>query len=276
MDVSDPQRLAEQLRGALVAGVLPDTPEAHYRLARALLDAGRVDEARSELDRIDPGDAEWRTLWYRAIGELATGDAARASERFTQIEGWLPGELAPQVGLGLALEMLGREPDAVPVYEVVRRTDPSFVSATLGLARCHVATGDTAAALEAFRAVTRGTRAHTDAQLALARSLVRGRHDVAPTVANLTEATEVIDHLALDPVRKAHTSVALLTDALAWLRSGALAPAPTLSFLGRPLTEDGVRRNLEASYRALARVATGSERVDLVDRANQVRPRTFV
>lgn len=276
MDTNDGNRLADQIAGALSAGVLPDTPEVHYRAARALIDADRFAEAVAELDRLDAGDTEWRTVWYRAVAELGAHDDARAAAHFEQLVGWLPGELAPQVGLGLALEGLGREAESVPFYDVVRRTDPSFVSATLGLARCHVAVGDNTAALEAFRSVARGTRAHTDAQLALARSLVRGRHDAPPTASHLAEAGVVLDHLALDPVRHARTAIALLTDTLRWLQTGALAPAPTTTFLGQSLDETGVRRGLEQAYRTLARLAEGAERVRLVDLANEIRPRTMV
>ena len=256
--------------------MVPDTPEARYRAARALIDAARPAEATAELDRIDPGDTEWRTVWYRAVAELSAGDDATAATHFGQLLGWLPGELAPQIGLGLALEGLGHETDAVPLYDVVRRTDPSFVSATLGLARCHVATGDNAAALDAFRTVARGTRAHADAQLALARSLVRGRHDSPPSPTHLAEASTVLDQLALDPVRHARTSISLLGDTLRWLQAGTLPASATTSFLGRPLTEDHVRVGLEQSYRTLARLADGDERIALVDQANRIRPRTLV
>jgi serine/threonine-protein kinase PknG len=46
--------------------------------------------------------------------------------------------------------------------------------------------------------------------------------------------------------------------------------------LGCSLTEEGVRRGLEDSYRALARATAGQERIKLVDRANRVRPRSLV
>ena len=276
MDVSDPAALAAQIRGAVEARFVPDSPEARYRLARALVDAGRLAEATAELDRHDPADTDWRTRWYRALAALAAGDLRSAETRFVDLVHWLPGELAPQVGLGLSLERQGRPAEAVGLYDVVRRADPSYVSATLGLARCYVARGDVAAAMDAFRAVAKGTRAHTDAQLALARSLVRGHASNGPGAAQLTEASTVLDHLPLDPVRRARASVGLLTDALGWLQRGGVPPQPQLTFLGRPFTATGVRHNLEQAYRALARVAEGDERVALVDEANRVRPRTLV
>jgi serine/threonine-protein kinase PknG len=47
--------------------------------------------------------------------------------------------------------------------------------------------------------------------------------------------------------------------------------------LGSDLDERGLRFGLERSYRTLARLAPGGEeRIDLVERANRYRPRTWV
>jgi serine/threonine-protein kinase PknG len=46
---------------------------------------------------------------------------------------------------------------------------------------------------------------------------------------------------------------------------------------GAVLTEDGLRTALERTYRTRARMAQGrAGRINLVDRANLVRPRTWV
>ncbi len=275
LDVGRADVLVTQISEAVGAGLVPDSAEAHYRMARALLDAGRHDDALAELDSHDAADADWRTRWYRGVVQLADGHLAEAEARFVDLVHWLPGELAPQTALGLCLERLGRPGEAAALYDPVRRTDPSFVAATLGLARCCVAAGDANGAMEAFRSVARGTRAHTDAQLALARSLVRGHSGGGPGTSELTEADTVIEHLALDPVRGARASIDVLGVALGWLEGG-LAPQPDLRFLGRPFTVEGVRRGLEQAYRTMARLADGAERTRLVDEANRVRPRTLV
>jgi serine/threonine-protein kinase PknG len=46
--------------------------------------------------------------------------------------------------------------------------------------------------------------------------------------------------------------------------------------LGRPLEENGIRLGLERAYRELARLASGEDKIRLVDRANEVRPLTAV
>ncbi|MBR7678960.1 hypothetical protein KDA82_39675, partial [Streptomyces daliensis] len=49
------------------------------------------------------------------------------------------------------------------------------------------------------------------------------------------------------------------------------------TLLGSPLDEEGLRFGLERSYRLLARLAqSGTERIELVERANRFRPRTWV
>jgi serine/threonine-protein kinase PknG len=75
---------------------------------------------------------------------------------------------------------------------------------------------------------------------------------------------------------RARLTAAVLGAALPLAHANGVAP-PAASLLGYPLTEEGVRLGLEATYRDLARHArSASERIELVDRANEVRPRTIV
>jgi serine/threonine-protein kinase PknG len=54
-------------------------------------------------------------------------------------------------------------------------------------------------------------------------------------------------------------------------------PLTRRELLGSELDERGLRFGLERSYRTLARLARdGEERIDLVERANRYRPRTWV
>jgi hypothetical protein len=55
-----------------------------------------------------------------------------------------------------------------------------------------------------------------------------------------------------------------------------ILPDPAIDVLGCPLQRTRLREGLEQGYRDLARYATGSERIQLVDRANRVRPMTPV
>jgi len=74
-------------------------------------------------------------------------------------------------------------------------------------------------------------------------------------------------------------SAEVLGCALDWILSGGqvVAPATQRVLLGSELDERGLRFGLERSYRTLARLARGGEeRIDLVERANRYRPRTWV
>ncbi len=90
---------------------------------------------------------------------------------------------------------------------------------------------------------------------------------------------EALQAYALDPTRRERLSAEVLGCALDWVLSGGRAadPAARRVLLGSDLDERGLRLGLERSYRTLARLAPGGEeRIDLVERANRYRPRTWV
>lgn len=69
----------------------------------------------------------------------------------------------------------------------------------------------------------------------------------------------------------------MLEAAYEWLRApGQPTPSGSSKVLGYELEERDVRFGLERCYRTLARLAgTTADRVELVDRANAIRPRTL-
>ena len=63
--------------------------------------------------------------------------------------------------------------------------------------------------------------------------------------------------------------------ALGWLQAGHTAETPR--FLGADFDEPGIRTGMEHCYRELAHEMPGMwERIDLVEKANAIRPRTRV
>src|SRR5690606_27445915 len=106
---------------------------------------------------------------------------------------------------------------------------------------------------------------------------VRGRDTERLTAEELIGAGERLNDIQLDAVRRDRLAAEVLEEALAWLRSGGRTPRRTTTLLGRPLTERGVRGELERVYRRLARATqVRVERHAFVDKANEVRPRTWV
>ncbi|NKY96202.1 serine/threonine-protein kinase [Nocardiopsis alborubida] len=283
IDQSDPA--AQHLRGfrtlppeelvpALRAMTAP-TPETLLMLARALVTVGRQGEAREVIQRFEeaaPGD--WRTMWYTAVAELSTGQFREARDHFDELYDHLPGELAPKLALALACERTGEYETAARQFRTVWNTDHSFVSAAFGLARIRLAQGDRAAATAVLDAVPELSRLHVHAQTALIAVLAA--HHQGTAAADFVQAGRRLERIGLDSESADRLAVRVLESALDWLGAGAGAPAEE-GLLGAPFTENGVRGNLERRYRALAqRVVAPSERYELVDRANSLRPVTLL
>ncbi|WP_157983526.1 tetratricopeptide repeat protein, partial [Nocardiopsis sp. TNDT3] len=283
IDQSDPA--AQHLRGfqtlppeelvpALRAMPSP-TPETLLMLVRALVTVGRQGEAMDVLQRFSevvPGD--WRTMWYLAVAELSTGRFRDARDHFDELYDHLPGELAPKLALALACERTGEHETAARLFRAVWNTDRSFVSAAFGLARIRLVQGDRAAATAVLDTVPELSRLHVHAQTALIAVLAA--HHQGTGAADFVQAGRRLERIGLDGESADRLTVRVLESALGWLGAGAGAPAGE-ELLGAPFTENGVRANLERRYRALAqRAVAPSERYELVDRANSLRPVTLL
>jgi serine/threonine-protein kinase PknG len=276
---------AAELLGALAAAPAPSI-ETRLRQIRAWLENGDAHTALEALRRLEeerPDD--WRVVWYRGAASLVTGDHEAAALAFDAIYDAFPGEPAPKLALGLCAEVLGQLDNAAEYYRLVWSTDPSYVSAAFGLARVQLASGDRPSAVRTLESVPESSIHYTAARVAAVRARLRGRTAAAgdvPFLDDLTAAAgqvEALDAYGLDPARREQLSAEVLGSALDWILSGGQGAAPSARrvLLGSELEERGLRFGLERSYRTLARLARGGEeRIDLVERANRYRPRTWV
>ncbi|WP_051704946.1 MULTISPECIES: serine/threonine-protein kinase [unclassified Streptomyces] len=276
-----------ELLGALAAAPAPST-ETRLRQIRAWLETGDPAAALRALVTLEgerPDD--WRVVWYRGVAALVTGDDEGAALAFDAIYDAFPGEIAPKLALGLCAEVLGQLDNAAEYYRLVWSTDPSHVSAAFGLARVQLATGDRRGAVRTLESVPESSIHYTAARVAAVRARLRQRTATAsdaPFLEDLTAAAaqvEALEAYGLDPARREQLSAEVLGCALDWVLSGgqgsALPAAGGRTLLGSGLDERGLRFGLERSYRTLARLARGGEeRIDLVERANRYRPRTWV
>ncbi|WP_405629407.1 serine/threonine-protein kinase PknG [Streptomyces sp. NBC_00016] len=273
-----------ELITALAAAPAPSV-ETRLRQIRAWLENGDHQAALMSLQKLEgerPDD--WRVVWYRGVTSLVTGDHEGAALAFDAIYDAFPGEPTPKLALGLCAEVLGQLDNAAEYYRLVWSTDPSYVSSAFGLARVQLAAGDRRSAVRTLESVPESSIHYTAARVAAVRARLRERTALAsdvPFLEDLTAAAaqvEALDAYGLDPTRREQLSVEVLGCALDWILSGgrgAGSTAPVL--LGSELDERGLRFGLERSYRTLARLATGGEeRIDLVERANRYRPRTWV
>ncbi|MCX4693310.1 serine/threonine-protein kinase [Streptomyces sp. NBC_01408] len=269
------------LLGAL--GSAPaDSAELRLRELRARLELGELPAAGAtlaELEARHPDD--WRVVWARGIASLATGENEIAALSFDAIYDAFPGEPAPKLALALCAEVLGQLDNAAEYYRLVWITDPGFVSAAFGLARVQLAAGDRAAAVRTLESVPEASIHYTAARVASVRARLRDRSPeeaLLPDLAAASDQVEALRRFGLDPERQERLAAEVLGSALDWVLSGSRgSDSGRTTLLGSQLDERGLRFGLERSYRLLARLAQrGEERIELVERANRFRPRTWV
>jgi serine/threonine-protein kinase PknG len=278
LGTGDPAELVDQLTAAPVSSV-----EVSLRLVRARLDAGDVAQAAADVEGLAAAyPFDWRVDWHRGMVAMAAGKSGDARVAFDAVYGELPGEPAARLALAAAAECTGDGDVAGRLYERVWRTDRNYLSAAFGLARLRLAAGDRAGALTVLDEVPDSSNHHLTAQVAAVRA---GLHPAGPQIRvdDLLGASTRLERLGLDVERRARLTVEVLEGALEWViqraDGGAARPAATggARLLGRELSERGVRFGLEQAYRSLAQLARERDaRIALVDRANAVRPRTFV
>jgi serine/threonine-protein kinase PknG len=254
----------------------PKSREARLRLAASLSDVGTYAEAGEIFQALGDEDRwDWRVLWFQGLMKLAQRDCAGARKCFDQVYFDLPGEVAPKLSLGLSCELAGELDVATEMYDLVSRTDPGFVSAVFGLARCLHAKGRRKDAVAALDRIPQSSALYLRARIEAARILIRQDHS-APGADELAAASSVAESLSLEGMNKFTLASQILAAALNLLRTRAVKENDAIRVLGNPLQEGRLRSGLESTLRSMARFATGDERIRLVDEANQVRPRTLV
>ncbi|WP_328560525.1 serine/threonine-protein kinase [Streptomyces coelicoflavus] len=276
-----------ELLTALAAAPAPSA-ETRLRQIRALLENGDAPgalEVLGDLEGERPDD--WRVVWYRGLAALVTGAHEDAALAFDAVYDAFPGEIAPKLALALCAEVLGQLDNAAEYYRLVWASDPSHVSAAFGLARVQLAGGDRTGAVRTLESVPESSVHCTGARVAAVRARLRQRTAAAGDLGFLDDLlaaarqVEALDVYGLDPARREQLSAEVLGCALDWVLSGGRGSVPPAAggrtLLGSGLDERGLRFGLERSYRTLARLARGGEeRIDLVERANRYRPRTWV
>jgi len=294
----------------LVCKQFPRSREARLRLAAAMSDvsgepgasgpgaggsgpagipeasAAGAEQLLQALGSEDPWD--WRVLWFQARVRLAQGKPAEARKLFDQVYFDLPGDLAPKLALGLAAELAGDLPIAAKMYELVSRTNPEFVSAVFGLARCRFKEGDRKAAVAALSRIPASSALFVRSRVEAARLLVQRDPAIpAPTLEDLASASSLAESLPLAGMSKWTLQSLIFSAAVTaagprtvasrnGAENGAGLTNPDLRILGQPLEGRSLGQGLESALRSMARFVAGDERIRLVDQANQVRPRTLI
>ncbi|MGW5051903.1 tetratricopeptide repeat protein [Actinokineospora sp. NPDC004072] len=264
-DADDPRRLLDRLADLR-------TPETAFLRCRAGLAALDLDAAAASLaqarELLDGRD--WRLRWHDGLIALTGAKIALAAAAFADVRAELPGEDAPKLALAYCAEFHHDLAKAESRYLAVWRRDATVVSAVFGLARVRLADGDRDGAVALLDETPPASRYYDAARIAAVRVLsgVLAPYQ-PPSRAHLAAAAERLAQLYLDGGAPAGQSRVRLETAV---HEAELAAAVAAGGDG----QDGLRRRLERSYRALARQAdTRAERSRLVDLANRYRPVTF-
>jgi serine/threonine-protein kinase PknG len=171
----------------------------------------------------------------------------------------VPGELAPKLALGLACESAGVVTEAARWYEIVSRTDASVTSASLGLARCRLISGDRDGAIAAYERVPDSSSGYIDAQTARIRCLSAHDGSGDPTLDELLAAGSILEALPVEGEQRDRLTADLLATALRLTLTRAAVANSHASLLGHRLAERDLRLGLERTYRALGRRAASRE-----------------
>ncbi|MFJ9777467.1 tetratricopeptide repeat protein [Kitasatospora sp. NPDC101157] len=278
---TDPEEALVALGGAPAVSV-----ESRLRELRALLELGRHGTAvqkLAELEQDHPDD--WRVVWYRGLvalvgsADVGAEGLRAAAQAFDAVYDAFPGEAAPKLALAICAELLGDGGDAAEFYRLVWTTDHAYLSAAFGLARVRLAEDDRPGAVRVLESVPATSSQYTAARIAAVRARLRERAATDPLAADLAAGSDQLTALRLDDRRREELSVEVLGAALGWVGAGSAGAqqGADLVVLGRPAVERELRFALEQSYRVLARLADRAEtRIEMVERANRARPRTWV
>ncbi|GAA1389681.1 serine/threonine-protein kinase [Kitasatospora putterlickiae] len=248
-----------------------------------------ADPSPADPDATDPDTADPDTVGSEGGTDPRERALRAAAEAFDAVYDAFPGEAAPKLALAACAELLGDGGDAAEFYRLVWSTDQSYLSAAFGLARVRLAADDRAGAVAVLESVPATSSQYTAARIAAVRARLRERPATDPLGADLGASSEQLTALRLDDRRREELAVEVLGAALGWVTAGSpdgtgtavgTGPGRTtgeVSVLGRPAVERELRFALEQSYRVLARLADRAEtRIEMVERANRARPRTWV
>lgn len=254
----------------------PESSEAPLRLASHLMLVNALSAAETILKQAHERDSfDWRVNWYMGHLRLLQKNFKDAVRCFDEVFSELPGELAPKLALGIALEMADDLKTASKYYMIASRTDPSYISATFGLARCRLKSGDKAGAIDAYRRVPSSSSAYEQTQLTIAQTLINATPR-PPSEKELQEASAAIESLKIEGIARHRISAQLFMQAIKQVTSQVIKSNSPGQILGCSFQEKALREGAEKELRACARYAQSNEaKIALIDEANRIRPLTL-
>jgi len=253
-----------------------DSVDVEFARVRAYLVLGDLTHAVSALGTAErllgtAVTADWRVQWHHGLLALARGNTEGAAAAFDRVYSALPGEDAPKLALGFCYEY-SNAPRSRQFYEAVWWRDHAQASAALGMARLLLRGNDPEcrrAAVSILDGVRPVSRHYDAAKIATVRIHAATLPCGPPSAADFAEANRRLPELYLDSgdehgeFRERLTTVVREAELERALADGGDERRPRLE--------------LERCYRWLAgRARDVDEHGALVDRANAVRPKTWI
>ncbi len=144
---ADPASLARQLAASLEAGSPPSPEATRYGYVLALWRAGRIDDAKAQLLRIDaPAELRGRVLRVRAELEMAQGNDRAAESVLRRARDLYPGDEALCVAHAHLLVSSGRHRESVTMLRAYLRDYHASPTLFAALAESEHGAGNPAAA----------------------------------------------------------------------------------------------------------------------------------
>ena len=255
----------------------PRSVEAKLRLVKIEADLGYIDskEINQHLQAIEQADPwNWRVAWYRGRTALAQQNYQLAIDCFNFVYADLPGEVAPKLALAMAMEKNGDHAMASRLYQRVCQIDPGYHTAVFGWARCLSAQQKRSEAVQALSLIPPTASLFPKSRVE-AVNLMIGQDHGAPSLNDLQIARDTVPKMPVSELERCQLSEQILQRVLEVKQTGATLPA------GHQLPpwlheEKSTRQELERVLRSMAKLSNGDEKVALVDRANRIRPRTWL
>jgi serine/threonine-protein kinase PknG len=253
-----------------------DSVDVEFARVRAYLVLGDLTHAVSALGTAErllgtTVTTDWRVQWHHGLLALARGKTELAAAAFDRVYSALPGEDAPKLALGFCYEHLDAARSR-QFYEAVWWRDHAQASAAFGLARLLLRGNGPEcrrAAVSILDGVRPVSRHYDAAKIATVRIHAATLPCGPPGAADFAEANRRLPELYLDSgdehgeFRERLTTVVREAELERALADGGDERRPRLE--------------LERCYRWLAgRARDVGEHGTLVDRANAVRPKTWI
>lgn len=142
--------------------------DGYLRLAELAIEQGRFTDALQEISKAERVDkANWKNAWYKGRLLEAQGNYRAAKDQYSLLVEDVPGELPPLLAMARVETKLGQVSEALGLYNLVLRAEPSNNEAAFGASAALLSQNNFNEAATALQKVNDNSSRYIDAQLAI-------------------------------------------------------------------------------------------------------------